>query len=307
MEKLNYNDFNKFLVSLGVILIGLALLIPWLFLMESYNLNCSEIDINSLSNTSKEVFDSKQLYLLIFSKSIPWISISFIFSGLFLVVFGLLRWYKKQLLADKRDKLEIDKLIKEIQLMTPVEIIDKAQKDSREDSLDEILKNKDIEISKQEILLQNQHPWRKYIEIEREISDSLFVHNSDFYDIFTNVKVGFMEIDILLKAKNISHYDKVIEIKYYKSGFRKSFINMVTSNLSSTLEIYNTKLKREAIAVAIFVLRQDSTDYMKIPETSDIIEKTSKEFNLKNLHFEFIKEEELQIYDYSKILMPIKK
>lgn len=50
MENLNYNDFNKFLVSLGVILIGLALLLPWIFLRESYTLENIELDMNSLSN-----------------------------------------------------------------------------------------------------------------------------------------------------------------------------------------------------------------------------------------------------------------
>ncbi len=307
MENLNYNDFNKFLVSLGVILIGLALLIPWLFLKESYNLNNIELDINSLSTISKEIFNSKQTYLLIFSKSIPWISISFLMSGLFLVVFGLLRWYKKQLLVDKKDNLEIDKLIKEIQLMSPIEIIDKAQKDARDDTINEILTSKELEINKQEILLQEQHPWKKYIEIEREISDLLFIQNSEFYEILPNVKVGFTEIDILLKAKSSSYFDKVIEIKYYKSGFRSSFLNMVASNLKDTLAMYNIKIKRVAIPIVIFVLRQDSKDYLKISEISDGIKKTCQEINLANLYFEFIQEEELRKFDFRKILEPIKK
>ena len=65
MEKLNYNDFNKFLVSLGVILIGLALLIPWLFLKESYNIP-TKIEIDSLTDISKNIIEVKQGYLLIF-------------------------------------------------------------------------------------------------------------------------------------------------------------------------------------------------------------------------------------------------
>ena len=95
MEKLNYNDFNKFLVSLGVILIGLALLIPWLFLKESYNIP-SKSEIDSLTEISKNIFEVKQGYLLIFSNLIPWISVFLIIAGIFLAVSGLTRWYKKQ-------------------------------------------------------------------------------------------------------------------------------------------------------------------------------------------------------------------
>lgn len=307
MEQLNYNDFNKFLVSLGVILIGLAVLVPWLFLKESYNLYNTEIDIHSLPEISKEIFISKQTYLLIFSKSIPWFSISSILSGLFLVVFGLLRWYKKQLLADKKDNLEIEKLIKEIQLMSPVEIIDKAQKNSRDDSVEELLTSREIETNKQEIMFQSQHPWKKYIEIEREISDLLFIYNSVFYEILPNVKVDFTEIDILLKAKSNSYFDKIIEIKYYKSGFRSSFLNMLVSNVRNKLEMYQIKVKRVAIPIIIFVLRQDSNDHLKIAEVSDSIISSGHEFNLENLYFEFIKEEELKNFDFGKILEPVKK
>jgi len=307
MENINYHDFYKFLVSLGVILIGLALLIPWLFLKESYNLNFNEIDLNSLSNISKEIINIKQSYLLLFARSIPWISVSFLFLGLSLVILGLLKWYKKQKLVDKKDTLDIIKLEKEIQQMSPQEIIKKAQKDSRDDTLDEILTSKEILTEKQEILLQNEHPWKKYIEIEKEITELLFNQHSDIYEILPNVKVGFIEIDILLKANDTDYYDKIIEIKYYKSGLRDTFLNIIPSNLKSALEMYKKKLKRSAVPVIIIVLRKGLNEYLNIDQTLKKLTLKSHEQNLDNLLIQFIQEEELRTFNFGKITEPVKR
>ena len=306
MEKLNYNDFNKFLVSLGVILIGLALLIPWLFLKESYNIP-TQTEINTLTEIAQSIIETKQDYLLLLSKLIPWISIVFIVSGIFLIIWGLGRWYRKQSLIDKKDNLDIIKLEKEIQAMSPIEIVDKAQKETRDDLVNQFLQTEDLEASKRAILSQKEHPWKKYIEIERAIADKIIDINSDNFEILPNVKVGLTEIGILLKSKSRSQFDKIIEIKYYKSGFRKSFINMVASNLRSTIEMYNIKVKREAVPVVIFVLRESSEDYLRIPEIKTMVQDAGKEWNLQHFQIEFIKEEDLDDYDIQKIINPINK
>lgn len=305
MEKLNYNDFNKFLVSLGVILIGLALLIPWLFLKESYNIP-TKIEIDSLTDISKNIIDVKQGYLLIFSDLIPWVSVIFVIAGIFLVVSGLTRWYKKQLILDKKDNLDILKLEKEIQLMSPVEIVDKAQKETRDDSITQILETEELEVSKMEIMSQEAHPWKKYIEIERAIADRIIDFNSDYFEILPNVKVGFSEIGILLKSRNQTYSDKIIEIKYYKSGFRKSFINTVASNLRNTIEMYRLKVKRNAIPMVIFVFREGSEDFRNMPKITELIQNSSQELGLKNIQIEFVKEEELIEFNVENILRPIK-
>lgn len=306
MEKLNYNDFNKFLVSLGVILIGLSLLIPWLFLKESYNLP-TKIEINALTEIAKNLIETKQIYLVKLTTLIPWICITFIFSGMFLVIFGLVRWYRKQLLIDKKDNLDIIKLEKEIQIMTPIEIVDKAQKETRDDSISQLLQSDEITLRKNTILSQSEHPWKKYIKIERIIADKIIEFNPSNYDILPNVKVGLSEIDILFKSKNPKYFDKIIEIKYYKSGLRRSFINMITSNLRSTIEMYNVKVRRDAIPTVLLVLRSDSEDYLKIPEVEKYIQDSGKEWGLKHLRVEFIKEEELNEYNFAKLLDTIKK
>lgn len=304
MEKLNYNDFNKFLVSLGVILIGLALLIPWLFLKESYNIP-TKIEIDSLTDISKNIIEVKQGYLLIFSNLIPWISVFFITAGVFLAISGLTRWYKKQLILDKKDNLDILKLEKEIQLMSPVEVVDKAQKETRDDSITQFLETEELEVSKKEIMSQEEHPWKKYIEIERAIADRIIDFNSDYFEVLPNVKVGFSEIDILLKSRNLTYCDKIIEIKYYKSGFRKSFINNVASNLRNTVEMYRLKVRRNAIPMVIFVFRESSEDFRNIPQITKLVQNSGRELGLKYIQIEFVKEEELNEFNVENILRPI--
>jgi hypothetical protein len=305
MEKLNYNDFNKFLVSLGVILIGLALLIPWLFLKESYNIP-TKIEIDSLTDISKKIFEVKQGYLLIFSNLIPWISVFLIITGIFLAVSGLTRWYKKQLIIDKKDNLDIQKLEKEIQLMSPIEVVDKAQKETRDDSIAQLIETVELDVSKKEIMSQESHPWKKYIEIERAIADKIIDFNSDIFEILPNVKVGFSEMDILLKSRNQIYSDKIIEIKYYKSGIRKSFINMVASNLRTTIEIYRVKVKRNVIPVVIFVFREGTDDYKNKTEIIELVQNSGRELGLEDIQIEFVKEEEIIEFNVENILKPVK-
>ena len=136
---------------------------------------------------------------------------------------------------------------------------------------------------------QDAHPWKKYIEIERAIADRIIDFNSDYFEILPNVKVGFSEIDILLKSKSQNYSDKIIEIKYYKSGFRKSFVNNVASNLRNTIEMYHLKIKRNAIPMVIFVFREGSEDFRNTSQITELVQNSGQELGLKNIQIEFVR------------------
>jgi hypothetical protein len=48
MKTLAYSDFYKFIVSIGIVLISLAVLFPWLLLRESFDITLSRSEIYEL-------------------------------------------------------------------------------------------------------------------------------------------------------------------------------------------------------------------------------------------------------------------
>ena len=190
--------------------------------------------------------------------------------------------------------------------MSPIEVVDKAQKETRDDSITQLLETEELNISKKKIMSQESHPWKKYIEIERIIADKIIDFNSDVFDILPNVKVGFSEIDILLKSRNQIYSDKIIEIKYYKSGIRKSFINMVASNLRNTIEMYGVKVKRNAIPIVIFIFREGTEDYKNKKQIMEFVQDSGSELGLNDIQIEFVKEEEITEFNVANILRPEK-
>ena len=63
MTKLEYSDLYKFLASLGFVLIGLSLLVPWLFLRESFDALLNTTTVLPLKCHSERPKGAKNLVL----------------------------------------------------------------------------------------------------------------------------------------------------------------------------------------------------------------------------------------------------
>lgn len=55
MEKIDYGDINKFLVSIGIVLIGLSVLTPFLYLKEDFGIYLSEEEISKYEQPIKSL------------------------------------------------------------------------------------------------------------------------------------------------------------------------------------------------------------------------------------------------------------
>jgi hypothetical protein len=89
MTKLEFGDFYKFLVSLGSVLVALSLLLPWLFLRESFNALVSVSDISELTSSGQELVSHQQSSALWFVRNASWISGGFAIVGVALLTLGL--------------------------------------------------------------------------------------------------------------------------------------------------------------------------------------------------------------------------
>lgn len=55
MQKIDYGDINKFLVSIGLVLIALAVLTPYLYLKEDFGLYIEQSKIDQMQEPIKEL------------------------------------------------------------------------------------------------------------------------------------------------------------------------------------------------------------------------------------------------------------
>ena len=95
MDKLQYDSFYKFLVSLGMLLITLPVLAYLYILNTNYKL-ISQNDYDNLSEISIQRMNDN-LKLLDFTTTImPVVSIVLIVTGLVLIIIGCSKWYSIQ-------------------------------------------------------------------------------------------------------------------------------------------------------------------------------------------------------------------
>src|SRR4051812_2637321 len=104
--KFEFGDLYKFVVSLGVVLISLSILAPWLFLKEPFDLFKTDAELKAVTAVARSVILSRQETVASILKFIPWFSMLGSACGITLICIGLKKWQGNQLLLDEQTKLE---------------------------------------------------------------------------------------------------------------------------------------------------------------------------------------------------------
>ncbi|HBW7815502.1 TPA: hypothetical protein MFF94_002035 [Klebsiella pneumoniae] len=100
-------------------------LVIWLFLKEKLELNTDAIC--KISSLDCDVAHTKKEIIYYILKSIPVISPVFFIVGILVVIFGVAKWRKNQLLLDEQIKIEHDLKQASLRPATQDEIIDKYE------------------------------------------------------------------------------------------------------------------------------------------------------------------------------------
>ncbi|WP_421848570.1 hypothetical protein [Marinomonas sp.] len=238
--KFEFGDLYRFIVSLGVVLITLSILAPWLFLKEQFDLFRPESEINSLSEVAKLVVIKRQYAVSFIVGFIPWFSSIGSIIGLIFIFFGLKKWRKNQLHLDEQTSLDVQ--IKKQSLR------DATKDEIEEKEMSEFASLQVIEAGKFDSNIANSFRV-EYSEVEELVYSKLSEAYMHKFDVSHNKMVANIELDILLRGKNMFTKDYIIEIKYIRKGFNfgwlrevylkniyaKSVYSQVTSRLPNTL------------------------------------------------------------------------
>lgn len=272
MNKLEYDNLYKFLVSLGIILIAL----PLIALIYFYNANpilISQVEYDSLSKFSLQMIDNRNYLLSIFVKIFPWFTVIFILSGIVLIVCGIIKWFGVQKKLDKKLDAEITKKTLDELQATKEEVNEKIKKETVE-----YIQNNF------ETLVNNNHgnkypqgkTYEKALEIEQLCFDFCVCKYSKNYDFKQNIRIGETYYDFIGVSKN-DDVDLVVEVKYFRRA--ASISHCIYNTFEKMYEAglrYQKVVHRDFKCIVIMVTPKE-----ELPRLENIVE-TYRKVHIEN-------------------------
>jgi hypothetical protein len=238
--KFEFGDLYKFTVSLGVVLITLSIMAPWLFLKEPFDLFRPEAQINALSEVAKAAVVKRQNTVSFIVEFIPWFSSVGSLVGFIFICLGLKNWHRNQIHIDEQTRLD-------------VEIKKQSLRDATKDEIEEkeTTEYEDMKVAEEsnsEAYLVNTFRGQ-YSKIEELVYTKFLDVYKNKYEVSHNKMIADVELDILLKGKHMLTKDFIVEVKYIRKGFNfgwlreaylkniyaKSVYSQMTNSLPNTL------------------------------------------------------------------------
>lgn len=287
MEKIEYSDLNKFLVSLGVTLIALSILILWLFFREPFDLLVEQKNIDNLTDTAQAIIYARQDQVSLLIRIVPGISISLSLSGLISLIIGLCRWLKKQKLLDERDVMTNKKLKQELKKLSETEVAHKAETEYMQ-----TIKEQAEQIQKIVDPNEKQQFIRSYLEVEQLISSKLITQFSNTYDVLVNHKLNQFEYDVILRPRNDDNLDKIIEIKYSPNELTLQYIRETMIRFGIATQFYKETMHKLVKPILIVVIPKVKYDINSLTILKDAFIHVHS-LKVENFSLQFISQDEL--------------
>ncbi|MCL2284788.1 MAG: hypothetical protein FWC32_00315 [Firmicutes bacterium] len=206
MEKLQYDSFYKFLVSIGAIFIAAPIIGIHQLFTGSYDILISQVEYLQLSELSLLSLENRARMLSIVNSVFPWFCLIIFLLGITCVLYGGRKWYLLQKEIDEQTRLETKMKRTNIEKLTTPEVVERIIDEVYEDSE----ANGPITVDSQKrAILDAMNMEERYFK---------FVKNqlSHKYTVTQNVRIGKSEYDIVAISKK-GNTDLLFEIKHWKS------------------------------------------------------------------------------------------
>jgi hypothetical protein len=294
MTKLEYSDLYKFLVSLGIVLISLSLIVPWLFLRESFDALLKASDISDLTPTAQALLSYRQQAALWFVRNVWWISLTLAISGLLPLVMGITLWIRRQRVLDQREEietrkvgLEVEKLKREMESLTPTEIAMKA--------IEEITEEVEAEEAPQPLAIDSiKTSIQEYLRVE-EIFFSRLVACYGNERVLIQQGAKDVAYDAILKSDNPALADVVFEVKRLTRHLGLDRVRAAAEQISHLIQSYallTNRLTTTVVGIVLFVVPEEDRDSVRMQEYLWATKDQAQLYSVR-VHPIFITEKEL--------------
>lgn len=266
MTKLEYSDFYKFLASLGIVMIALAILAPWLLLRESFDVSLKSSEISELPPTAQTLISYRQHIALRFVKNIWWVSGILLLLGLVTLCTGVILWWaKKQHFLDQKDelgaekaKVDLEKARRELASMSAGEIVAKGVKKAEEET-------RTGEITEQPTVSLITSRVQEYLEVEQVFLEKL-VDCFGEETVLTQQKIGQTSYDAILLSDDPRLTDVIFEVKRLTRNFDSGRVDEIVQQLVLSTHTYRETTHRDVTTVALFIIPQEDQDHVVVDE-----------------------------------------
>lgn len=265
--KFEFGDLYKFFVSLGAVIIAIAILVPWLFLREPFDLLKPESEIKAATAIAQSVILERQKRVSEVIAILPWFSGAGFVLGLGLIWYGICRWGANQKLLD--EQIQLDLAIKKqsirnsstdlnVETKSDTELSDSDNLPTdggNKSTLDSTAKH--LSITPTPVIHKSVRTFDSAANIETIVTHRLEVIAPGKYLIEQNQIFGGAEIDVLLRATSRFATDCIVEVKHINRGFnrgwlRESFLkNLYAKNL------YTQATNRSPDTILLVVMNSD--------------------------------------------------
>lgn len=249
MEKIEYSELSKFLVSIGITLIVISFLLPWLYLREPFDLLITQDKLLKLTENAQTIIKNRQNFILESINYIQYASLSLIILGVLSIVIGLWKWIKKQNDLDEREKIITETHKLNFKKLSQDEVSEKAEnefitlkQDTKTVIVDKVLKEDFV---------------TKYLQLERGFFEKLMKFYYNDFRILSNYRINKFEYDIILESRYVKNLDYIFEIKYYPKRYSPNNLNEALLNLEKSTKSYIKNTSRNAKPIMIIVIHEE--------------------------------------------------
>ncbi len=283
MDRLEFGDFDKFLVSLGAVLLISSVAIPWLILREPFDLTIPVSQLDTFTPEAQSIVAHRQAFSAILIRAAPFVGAILFLLGCFCTARGLVGWRRRQRVYDRRTELEVEKLSLEIRQMTPSEVEQRAVSE-----LQEIEEFEPGEPPEAPMGTRAQ----SYIQRERALASVLTSCLADRYSPSEYVRVGPVEFDLIMRTKNPREYDLLFEFKFVRKGFKYGWLKEASLKALYMSEIYED---HAANASAPFIVIIAPREVLKCTPSQEYAERIAHESGRlgRMVRLRFLAEEDL--------------
>lgn len=261
MDKLQYDNLYKFLVSLGIVLIVLPVA-ALVFLLNMEPILMSQADYDLLSEFSLQMIANRNELTSYFISIFPWLASSLICIGVGVLLVGIFKWVGLQKNLDK--KLDAEAAMQTLNLlkMSSAEVTAKIEEEVKETAA--------IETPTPPISpAVNDHSsvMNKYIEIEELCFNYFTKRYAKKYSFERNIRMGKYCYDFIGVSK-LDNIDLIFEIKYMKiaTGNSRRIYDVFEHVYDSGIN-YETIAHRNFRCVVVIVTPKE-----ELPRLENIVE-----------------------------------
>jgi hypothetical protein len=221
-------------------------------------------------------------------QNVVWISLGTAILGLLTLCAGIVLWRNKQIVLDQKDRLEIEKMQRDLSPSTPEQIAESRLEEAGEQLQAQSVTTEDLEPIRPSAMMEAV---TRGFQVEKLIADKLRACLSSGNLILTHQQIDRTQYDILLRSGTPHLPDAIFEVKYFSRTVPSAAIQDVLQSTVESTKLYVSKTGRNVVGVVFLVIAKEHYDEEKIER---LRQRVNVDFDGQKINFHFITPEDLE-------------